>query len=409
MTQEINAYNEALQSGQYQRHSGLLGKYDNVRCFWEDEQLGSYLEPYLGRLVERKKACGEKLRILDIGCGSGDGFEFITSIDDNKAPLSAHNSKLVTPDMLEIFRGIDINQGLLVQARNTYGDKPYVDFVECDLNEFDFTSDEPYDLYLANYGTLSHNRDEQTIEFLSKIAKYSEGGAIVAIDWLGRYAYEWQTLWTKDLENNQWMDYAISYIYADGDREQRGITTFPLRIVGRSEIQFIYSQAKKEAGGGLSLAMLADRSSFVGRHMDTAHYNRNAQPLRGLVNSLFEPSVSTNLDELLTTYIPLEGFDEVNTYHEELSYWWNFLIQCTKAFMNQSIPPQATQKVPAVVKRVADSMKKTVEAVAEIRIGNPRSYLIESQLGCCLRELEMGLQRGLGCGHGLVGIFEIIK
>jgi hypothetical protein len=51
MAQEIDAYNEALSSGQYQKPGGLIGKYDNVRRFWEDEQLGLYLRPYLEQLV----------------------------------------------------------------------------------------------------------------------------------------------------------------------------------------------------------------------------------------------------------------------------------------------------------------------------------------------------------------------
>ena len=33
---EVDAYNEASQSGLYQKPTGLLGKYDNVRRFWED-------------------------------------------------------------------------------------------------------------------------------------------------------------------------------------------------------------------------------------------------------------------------------------------------------------------------------------------------------------------------------------
>ena len=37
---EIDAYNEALKSGRYQKPAGLMGKYDNVRCLWEDEELG---------------------------------------------------------------------------------------------------------------------------------------------------------------------------------------------------------------------------------------------------------------------------------------------------------------------------------------------------------------------------------
>jgi len=406
---EIDAYDEALKSGQYQKPSGLLGKYDNVRRFWEEEQLGLYLRPYLERLVARKKERDDKLRILDVGCGSGDGFDFITSLDESKALLSRHNTKLITPEILELYKGIDINEGLLEQARATFGNRPYTEFIKSDLNDFDIAAEKPFDLYLANYGTLSHNQDGQTIEFLAKIAKQGKEGAVIVIDWLGRYSYEWQTLWTRDLEENQWMDYAISYIYAEDERGKQELTYFSLRIMGRAEVQGIYQQARKKAGGKLVLQKMVDRSSFVGRHMDTAQYNPHCQPLRRLVNSLFEPNVSTNLDELLVRYVSKEGFAEVNAFYQKFTDWWNYLVTYTKALLEQSPPPQATTGTPAVVTRAISTMNKIVRAASGIRIGNPRANLVEPQLGYCLRELEMGLQQGLGCGHGLVAIFEITK
>lgn len=409
MAQEIDAYNEALSSGQYEKPGGLMGKYDNVRRFWEDEQLGLYLCPYLERVVARKQERQEKLRIMDIGCGSGDGFEFITSIDKSQSLISQHDSRLIPPAIIERYTGIDINEGLVKQAQDTYGNRDNMKFVVSDLNEYPFIEEPPYDVYLANYGTFSHNTDEQTIEILSKLARYSNNGTIIAIDWLGRYSYEWQTLWTRDLKNNQWMDYVISYIYSEDERETQDLTAFALRIVGRAEVQHIYHQAKKKAGGALTLRKLADRSSFVGRHMDTAQYNRHAQPLRGPVNSLFEPNVSTDLDELLINYVPMDGFDEVNAYHRELTMWWNYLIACTKALMEKRAIPEAPAKIPGVVTRTLSAMKKTISSAGKIKIGNSRSSLIEPQLGYCLRELEIGLQKGLGCGHGLVAIFEIVK
>ena len=406
---EIDAYNEALKSGQYQKPGGLLGKYDNVRRFWEDEELGLYLRPYLERLVARRKECAEGLRILDLGCGSGDGFEFITSISNSQSSLSEHNTRIITPDILEFYKGIDINDGLLAQAQATFGSHPNMSFVHADFNEYDFASEEPYDLYLANYGGLSHNTDEQTIEMLSNITRHSKDGALIIIDWLGRYSYEWQTLWTSDLRQNQWMDYAISYIYSDSEEKQQELTSFPLRIVGRQEAKHIYRQAKRKAGEILTLRKLADRSSLVGRHMDTAQYNPHCQPLRGLVNSLFEFNLATNLDELLVQYVPGEGFDEVNTYYQRLADWWNFLILQTKGMLGQNTTPQTPAEIPMVVRQALSAMRKVVRAAAGTKMGNPRASLVEPQLGYCLRELEMGLQKGLGCGHGLAAIFEIVK
>jgi len=406
---EIDAYNEALKSGQYQKPGGLLGKYDNVRRFWEDEQLGLYLRPYLEQLVARKKERGEKLRVLDIGCGSGDGFEFLTSISDSRSLISEHNTRVIEPGILEFYQGVDINEGLLGQARATYGSRQNMGFTHLDFNNFDFGTEKPYDLYLANYGTLSHNTDEQTTKLLSNIARHSKDGTLIIIDWLGRFSYEWQTLWTNDFEHNQWMDYVISYIHSDGETKQPELTYFPLRIMGRSEIKHIYHQTKWRTGGIITLRKLADRSSFVGRHIDTAQYNPHCQPLRRLVNSLFEPNVSTNLDELLIHYVPREGFTEVNTYYQRFTDWWNYLIIYTKALLEQSTSPEVPAETPIVVKRALSTMKKVVRVAAGTKIGTPRANLVEPQLGYCLRELEMGLQKGLGCGHGLVAVFEIVK
>jgi len=406
---EIDAYNEALSSGQYQKPGGLLGKYDNVRRFWEDEELGIYLRPYLQRLVARKEEYNERLRILDIGCGSGDGFELITSIHDNKSLISEHNARVIEPDMLESYRGIDINEGLLKQANTIYGNRQDMTFIRSDFNDYDFSSEEPYDLYLANFGTLSHNTDEQTIEILSRIARQGKNGALVMIDWLGRYSYEWQTLWTKDFENNQWMEYVISYLDSSGEEKEQQLTPFRLRIIGRQEVLRVYGQAKRNVGGIIKLRKLADRSSFVGRHMETAQYNPHCQPLRRLVNSLFEANVCTDLDEVLLHYVPRDGFAEVNAYHQKLADCWNYLVTCTKALLEGSKLPEALAEMPLPLRRSLSVMKGIARTAVKTRIGNPRASLVEPQLGYCLRELEMGIQQGLGCGHGLVAIFEIVK
>ncbi len=406
---EMDAYNEALSTGQYEKPAGLLGKYDNVRRFWEDEELALYLWPFLKRLLEQRRKRGEKVRMLDLGCGSGDGFELITSIKSSESLSSQHNTAAMDSDMLGFYTGIDLNEGLLRQAQAIYGNRQNMVFVREDFNKFDLSAEEPYDLYLASYGTLSHNDDEQSIQLLSNIARHSKDGAIIVIDWLGRYSYEWQTLWTNDFEQKQWMDYAISYIYQDGEASQQELSYFPLRIMGRKEVLSIYRQAKKKSGGCIVLRKLADRSSFVGRHMDTAQYNEHCQPLRCVVNRLFEPNVSTDLDEVLIHYVPRSGFPEVNTYHQRLSYCWNYLITYTKALLDEGEPAPTPAETPLPLKQSLGAMRKIATVAERMKIGTPRTSLVEPQLGYCLRELEMRLQQGQGCGHGLVAIFEVVK
>jgi len=50
-----------------------------------------------------------------------------------------------------------------------------------------------------------------------------------------------------------------------------------------------------------------------------------------------------------------------------------------------------------------------VEGVGWLGLGLPRENIIEPQLGFALRYLITNLQRGQGCGHGLVGILEVDK
>jgi len=128
-----------------------------------------------------------------------------------------------------------------------------------------------------------------------------------------------------------------------------------------------------------------------------------------LVNSLFEFNVATNLDDLLVRYVPGEGFDEVNDYYQKLADCWNYIINGTKVLLEQETLPELPAGTPAVVRTLLSNMKRVVRAAANVKAGSPRASLVEPQLGYYLRELEMAVQKGLGCGHGLVAIFEVVK
>ena len=67
---EEQAYTQAATTGKYDKASGLLGKYDNVRRFWEDQLTGLFLRPALNELVARKTAALERIRM-----GAGSHFD----------------------------------------------------------------------------------------------------------------------------------------------------------------------------------------------------------------------------------------------------------------------------------------------------------------------------------------------
>jgi SAM-dependent methyltransferase len=421
--EQMEAYSEAVKSGLYAKKSGLVGKYDNVRRYWEEEITRHFIYPPLLKLTERLQALMHRIRILDLGCGSADGYELLAGIRRRDANLQDFEVDLLTPDILGLYTGVDLNDDLLEQAREIYGDNPKMIFEQADFTQGLPLSDneKPYDLYFTSYGTCSHhNEDETLIRLLADIAKRTEEYCIIICDWLGRYSYEWQTLWTNDLKENRNMDYVVSYIYEEEEREERRdeLQHLFLRLMSRQEAEAIIAAASKQAGVEIKPLVFFDRSIFTGRHMDTAEYNPHVQSIRQAINSLHEPNQRTDLGTLIINYVPKAGFEFINDYFEHLQMCWNTLVQYVGYLLisydeaQQSFrtgPPPIPASYPSALREMMARMQRVVEGVGWLGIGLPRENVIEPQLGYALRYLVTEMQQGQGCAHGLVGVFEVEK
>jgi SAM-dependent methyltransferase len=420
---QMPAYSEAVESGLYARQSGLVGKYDNVRRLWEDEITRHFLRPHLQKLIERCRQSMRRVRILDLGCGSADGYELLAGVRDRDADLEQVEVDILSPDVLGLYKGVDLNEDLLNQAAGIYGHQPKIVFEQADFTQgLPHADDEdPYHLYFSSFGTCSHhNHDETMIRLLAEIAKETEDYCLIHCDWIGRYSYEWQNLWTQDLTENRNMDYVVSYIYEKEEHEARRseLQHLTLRLVCRKEAEAMVAEASKLSGVAIKPLCFYDRSVFTGRHIDTGEYNPAAQGIRNAVNSLHEVNLRTNLQELLFDYVPKPGFGFLNRYYEHVQSCWNYVVQYVGRLLelfdeekreftgNLPEPPAAC---PQPVLEMLERMGRVVEGTGWYGMGLPRENIIEPQLGYALRHVATKLQQGLGCGHGLVGIFEIDK
>lgn len=420
---QMPAYTEAVKSGMYAKRSGLVGKYDNVRRYWEDEMTRHFLRGPLQKLVKHARDEMRRIRILDLGCGSADGYELLTGIRQRDPNLHDVEVDLLTPDVLGLYKGIDFNTDLLDQACTVYEENSKMVFEQGDFTQGlpPGKNEEPYDLYFMSYGTCSHhNNDKTMIRLLADIAKHADSYCLVICDWLGRYSYEWQTLWTNDLSQNQNMDYVVSYIYNEDERETRRdeLQHLFLRLMSRDETDAIVREAAGKACVDIRTLRYFDRSVFTGRHMDTGEYNPHAQPLRLGVNSLHEANFRTDLTDLLVDYSPKERFPLLNKHFEQFQICWNELVSYSINLLelyseekqqfraDPPVPPAASP--PTLISRMK-RMKRVIEGVGWLTTGLPRENIIEPQLGYSLRNMMMDLQQGMGCAHGLVGIFEIDK
>ncbi|MDQ7782403.1 MAG: class I SAM-dependent methyltransferase, partial [Desulfomonilaceae bacterium] len=132
---EKRAYCQAAHTGKYERPAGLLGKYDNVRRFWEDRITADFLAPILDDLAARKMNRNERVRILDLGCGSGDGFDLLGGVSRPTSIIGDVHTSALSPEVIEEYVGVDLNDDLIRQAEACYGTNPKVRFEQGDLSK----------------------------------------------------------------------------------------------------------------------------------------------------------------------------------------------------------------------------------------------------------------------------------
>jgi SAM-dependent methyltransferase len=409
-------YSDAVSSGQYAKKSGLIGKYDNVRRFWEDAVTRLMLRRHLAELVRERAARLKRLKVIDLGCGSGDGVDILMNTTAKDPGIYEYQIDLVEDHMLDRYVGIDINEDLLAQAAGHYGVNEKMSFAKADFSEGLPLSEDSFDIYLTSYGTFSHNKDKTTVKLLSEIIDAGEAGALVIMDWLGRYSYEWRDLWDEPVEDETFMDYRISYIYPPEERHSAHIQSFPLRLLCRDEVEELIRGANEMSSGRLEVLRVFDRSVFVGRHMETAEYNRHATPVRSAVNSLLEPNRRTDLTRLTVDFVPREGHETVNDFFSKFAGCWNSLIRHTVELLSSypAIPESADEILsektfyPKPLHEAVATMHKVIAAAGDLP-GDSRANIIEPQLAYSLRKLEMELQTGLGIAHGLCAIAKVVK
>ncbi len=417
---EEKAYTQAATTGKYDKASGLLGKYDNVRRFWEDQLTGLFLRPALNDLVQRKNRALERLRILDIGCGSGDGYDLIMDVNTKDPGIYEFITAAITPERLQSYVGVDLNQELLDQAESYYGQNPKMHFLRADLSSGlpeALWEHEPFDLYFTSYGTFSHFTEQQSIDLVADICRHAPDRALFTGDWLGRWSYEWQDLWDAPLEREYFMDYRISYIYPEEERDKVDVASFPLRLMCKEEVDAIINAAAEKSGCRIRPVQYFDRSILVGRHLETGDYNGNCPRLRTPINSLFEGYTRTDLESLLVDYVPRPGFDHLNNWFERFFLATNALVKYTIELLSGydaetesfAAEPEVLPFFPEPLKEAMHVMKRVVTGVGWLQWGDARANVIEPHLGYSLRKLEMELQPGNGVGHSYCGIFEIVK
>jgi SAM-dependent methyltransferase len=117
-------YSETVARGHYGKSvPGLRGKYDNVRTYWEDRVTRTTVRPAIQDCVRAARVAGRGVRVLDMGCGAGQGFELLTHIDET-GPSLGDEPRFVLPKSEEgLYLGIDYSEAMIEHGRRNYTER----------------------------------------------------------------------------------------------------------------------------------------------------------------------------------------------------------------------------------------------------------------------------------------------
>ena len=409
-------YSQAVKEGKYDLYVGnLFGKYDNVRTYWEDQLTRIAFRPFLLDLVERRRKENRGVRILDLGCGSGQGYEILVKIDSHDLDLGLQHERVLPEDSIDLYYGVDISQPMVDKGEVLFADKPNVKFAQLDLREGlgkIKTAEKPFDIYFSSYAALSHLSKEQLQNLLQDISAHGTNESLVVLDLVGRYSIEWPQFWSASSENEKVRDYTMSYLYSEPVREHLDIEKFPLRFWTGNEVRELTQGITADTGVALEVLKLMDRSILVGRHTDTREYNKQLKPIRRLSNCLHEDYFRTDLQTLMLDERMVPNHPEVAPFLHSLIKAWNILVDYTQKRLRNEI--QLTDlkdwnEFPKPLHFALMTMDRVIADVGWMWYGDPRANIIEPQLGYALRTLEYEMQTGMGCGHGLLAILQVQK
>lgn len=407
-------YSETVARGLYERNQGgLFGKHDNVRTFWEDELTRIALRPHVRERVVACAAGGRRVRIVDLGCGSGQGYELLTRIRQTDLSLEEAQRYVLTPDQIELYLGLDLSDVMVEQGRQNYAQISHVGFERADLREGlgKIGRERPFDIYFSSYGSLSHLAADELKACLRGIARHAAPGSLVVLDLMGRFSPEWPIYWPASDEAEKVRPYSMSYLFSESERQTGEIERFPLRFWTGPEVRELCAEVSTDTGIAVQVLELFDRSIFVGRHVDTKEYGTCLPPLRRQVNRLFQHNVRTHLDRLVVEYRPTPGADGLNRFFAALSQCWNTVIEFARARLSGTridlVEMPGWRDFPAPLQMALVTMDRIVDSVAWIDVGDVRANIIEPQLAYVLRRMQSRLQDGRGSGHGLVAVLGI--
>lgn len=380
---------------------GLFGKKDNVRKYWEDISIKITIRDCINGALKEKG----KIRVADLGCGSGEGYELITHL-----PVESHpeNNKdfVLREEEIELYLGVDISAGMIEAGKRNYEGRKNVEFLQGDLSsDHSFLERGPFDIIFSTYSSPSHLTKAELINLLSKIAETHTDETVVILDLFAKYSPEWPCYWDKNIPEMN--EYNMSWLYLPERKKPAANEVYMVKYWSGDQVRELGSELSGQTDRTVTVTV-RDRSLLIGRHIDTGFYNNYPLPLRYQVNRLFDRDFRGDFQKLLADTSFLEPYRAVtpDVYNRIKSYAddWNTFILYTRALIGRN-----DAEVAGYIETSREFLAEEMKMLAWLVRNSPRFPVVDflasiysPQLAAVLRNLELSLPDGAGCGHGMM-------
>ncbi len=410
-------YGRLVQDGHYAHApSGLWGKYDNVRRIWEDQITRFAIRPALERLRRQARDEGRGLRVVDLGCGAGEGLDLLLQVPAGGD--RAWGRYLLNEQDLAAYHGIDLCPNMIEQASRRCAGKPQLSFAVGDLAELgSFLAGHPsFDLYYNSYGSLSHLDDTQLRTMVADVVDHAYGPCVLLIDVHGQFSAEWPCYWnySRDPAAARMQPYNMVWMYPASEWPDRLQQQRDYRVrYWRGEELRRFLLAVPGVAERQHALTLVDRSVLVGRHVDTGIFHPGVKPLRRAVNAMFEFNQRSDAIDLEADRLTATGDAEADGFFVDFVSAWNVLVHWFDDLGAGRQPIRAADlcaaggPIPLALLTGMEALAEQARRLAWFDPGDPEANLLQPQFGLLLRQLEFHAQRGLGCGHGLLAVLEL--
>ncbi|MBN1508182.1 MAG: class I SAM-dependent methyltransferase [Sedimentisphaerales bacterium] len=401
-------FEAAVRAGFYGiERGGLFGKKDNVRKYWED----AFTKAAVRSAIESLLAGNDRLRIVDLGAGSGEGLELLAHIPPSD-PVKAKVPFVLDKPQIDIYYGLDVSPAMVQQGQENYQGRDYARFLEGDLAEgFPLQNEPPFHIYFSSYCSLSHLTVAELEHLSAQLFAHAGKGSIVVYDVYGRYSAEWPGYWDKSAE--QQLPYTMAYLKRPEEQDRKTADWFDVTFWSSKELLDTIHRASATAGKQVSVLLCKDRSILVGRHMDTCFFKPTEFGIRQQVNILFDhdyrgdtSGLRIDLDYLATaSQTDRQATERIRTYHGQ----WLCVVSILEA-LAQHDDAKVKQLIESSDETLAEELKMLAwlyRNADRFPVSDFWASVMGPQVACVLRNLEMELPPGLGCGHSLMCVVEV--